>query len=180
MKEDESPPQQHIRKSWQDHQGHQEIEHVVLLSEVNLNIGKKMTNTSSSVLLESAQEMRTQEHSMRYTWLATPTGQLFVWQMRAITHPVAIIATEPNPYSSAPIAAAIRTSTPLLKPPSTLRITLSLSPFAISVCKRLWKSNRTYVSSENKKDYLPLFNSNLLNKPGLFLLVQVPKDHQRA
>jgi hypothetical protein len=56
--------------------------------------------------------------------------------MRAITHPVAIIATEPNPYSSAPIAAAIRTSTPLLKPPSTLRITLSLSPFATRVYKR--------------------------------------------
>ena len=32
--------------------------------------------------------------------MATPTGQLLVWQMRAITHPVAIIATEPNPYSS--------------------------------------------------------------------------------
>lgn len=71
------------------------------------------------------------------TWLATPTGQLFVWQMRAITQPVAIIATEPNPYSSAPIVAAIRTSTPLLKPPSTLRMTRSLSPFSMSVCKKL-------------------------------------------
>lgn len=70
------------------------------------------------------------------TWLATPTGQLFVWQMRAITQPVAIIATEPNPYSSAPIVAAIRTSTPLLKPPSTLRMTRSLSPFSMSVCKK--------------------------------------------
>lgn len=63
------------------------------------------------------------------TWLATPTGQLFVWQIRAITHPVAIMATDPKPYSSAPMAAAMRTSMPLLNPPSTLRMTLSLKPF---------------------------------------------------
>uniref|UniRef100_A0A0A9B0Z4 Uncharacterized protein n=1 Tax=Arundo donax TaxID=35708 RepID=A0A0A9B0Z4_ARUDO len=50
-----------------------------------------------------------------------------------MTHPVAIIATEPKPYSSAPMAAAIRTSWPLLNPPSTLSTTLSLNPFCISV-----------------------------------------------
>ena len=51
-------------------------------------------------------------------WLATPTGQLLVWQMRAMMQPVAIIATVPNPYSSAPSSAACTTSAPDRKPPS--------------------------------------------------------------
>ena len=37
--------------------------------------------------------------------VVTPTGQLLVWQMRAITHPTAIIAMVPNPNSSAPSSA---------------------------------------------------------------------------
>ena len=37
------------------------------------------------------------------------TGQLFVWQMRAAMHPVAIIAMVPKPNSSAPMSAPIIT-----------------------------------------------------------------------
>lgn len=29
-------------------------------------------------------------------WVVTPTGQLFVWQMRAMMHPSAIMAIVPN------------------------------------------------------------------------------------
>ena len=57
--------------------------------------------------------------------VATPTGQVFLWQTLAITHPSAIIATDPNPYSSAPKRAAITTSHPVLSPPSVLKSTLS-------------------------------------------------------
>ena len=53
-------------------------------------------------------------------WLATPTGQLFVWQMRAMMQPVAIIATVPKPYSSAPKAAITTTSLPLRNPIATI------------------------------------------------------------
>mmetsp|Transcript_10760 Transcript_10760/g.44501 ORF Transcript_10760/g.44501 Transcript_10760/m.44501 type:complete len:266 (+) Transcript_10760:802-1599(+) len=64
---------------------------------------------------------------------ATPTGQLLVWQMRAMMQPVAIIAIVPKPYSSAPMAAATSTSRPPLKPPSARTITRSRSWFASSV-----------------------------------------------
>mmetsp|Transcript_31683 Transcript_31683/g.53232 ORF Transcript_31683/g.53232 Transcript_31683/m.53232 type:complete len:305 (+) Transcript_31683:1062-1976(+) len=66
-------------------------------------------------------------------WLATPTGQLLVWQMRAMMQPVAIMATVPNPYSSAPISAAIMTSWPLLNPPSARSTTRSRSWFMVNV-----------------------------------------------
>ena len=62
--------------------------------------------------------------------VATPTGQLFVWQTRAIMQPSAIIATEPKPYSSAPSRAAITTSQPVLRPPSARNSTRSRRPFS--------------------------------------------------
>mmetsp|Transcript_101 Transcript_101/g.410 ORF Transcript_101/g.410 Transcript_101/m.410 type:complete len:292 (+) Transcript_101:791-1666(+) len=64
---------------------------------------------------------------------ATPTGQLLVWQMRAITHPVAIIATVPKPYSSAPIKAHWMTSSPERQPPSARKTTRSRKSFSTSV-----------------------------------------------
>lgn len=83
----------------------------------------------------NVQTENTKNKNIVITWLATPTGQLLVWQIRAMTQPVAIIATDPKPYSSAPMAAAMRTSIPLLNPPSTLRMTLSRKPF----WKSIWK-----------------------------------------
>mmetsp|Transcript_9151 Transcript_9151/g.30125 ORF Transcript_9151/g.30125 Transcript_9151/m.30125 type:complete len:265 (-) Transcript_9151:820-1614(-) len=64
---------------------------------------------------------------------ATPTGQLLVWQTRAMMQPVAIIAMVPNPYSSEPMRAESTTSEPLLSPPSHLSTTRSRSPFASRV-----------------------------------------------
>mmetsp|Transcript_4601 Transcript_4601/g.13963 ORF Transcript_4601/g.13963 Transcript_4601/m.13963 type:complete len:251 (+) Transcript_4601:2205-2957(+) len=72
-------------------------------------------------------------------WLATPTGQLLVWQILAMTQPVAIMARVPNPYSSAPRRALIMTSLPHLRPPSARRITLSLSLFCV---REMWASAR--------------------------------------
>jgi hypothetical protein len=43
-----------------------------------------------------------------------PTGQLLVWQTRAIMQPSAIMAMEPKPNSSAPIRAPMTTSQPVL------------------------------------------------------------------
>ena len=70
-------------------------------------------------------------------WLATPTGQLLVWQMRAMMQPVAIMAMVPKPYSSAPIRAARTTSEPSLRPPSARRTTRSRRPLVRRV---LWDS----------------------------------------
>ena len=76
-------------------------------------------------------------------WLATPTGQLFVWQIRAMMQPVAIIATVPKPYSSAPSAAMMMTSRPLRRPPSARRSTRSRSSFATSA----WCVSATPIST---------------------------------
>ena len=51
--------------------------------------------------------------------------------------PSAIIATDPNPYSSAPNSAAITTSQPVFRPPSALNNTLPLRLFSKS---DLWTS----------------------------------------
>mmetsp|Transcript_30564 Transcript_30564/g.40375 ORF Transcript_30564/g.40375 Transcript_30564/m.40375 type:complete len:227 (-) Transcript_30564:3696-4376(-) len=66
-------------------------------------------------------------------WVVMPTGQLLVWQTRAIMHPSATMAMVPKPYSSAPNRAAIITSHPDFKPPSTRRSTRSRKPFCIKV-----------------------------------------------
>mmetsp|Transcript_5453 Transcript_5453/g.22327 ORF Transcript_5453/g.22327 Transcript_5453/m.22327 type:complete len:291 (+) Transcript_5453:831-1703(+) len=66
-------------------------------------------------------------------WDATPTGQLLVWQMRAMTHPVAIMATVPKPYSSAPMSAHWMTSKPERQPPSARRTTRWRRSFSTSV-----------------------------------------------
>mmetsp|Transcript_22559 Transcript_22559/g.63324 ORF Transcript_22559/g.63324 Transcript_22559/m.63324 type:complete len:282 (+) Transcript_22559:1993-2838(+) len=63
-------------------------------------------------------------------WEATPTGQLLVWHTRAMMQPVAIMATVPKPYSSAPSAAHMRTSRPLRRPPSARSTTRSRRSFA--------------------------------------------------
>lgn len=68
-----------------------------------------------------------------------------------MTQPVAIMAIEPNPYSSPPITAAMRTSNPLLNPPSTLRMTLSLSPFAMSVYIKWIKPTTGPTIQKDKK-----------------------------
>mmetsp|Transcript_6889 Transcript_6889/g.18758 ORF Transcript_6889/g.18758 Transcript_6889/m.18758 type:complete len:291 (+) Transcript_6889:798-1670(+) len=66
-------------------------------------------------------------------WDATPTGQLLVWQMRAMTHPVAIMATVPKPYSSAPMSAHWMTSRPERQPPSARSTTRWRRSFSTSV-----------------------------------------------
>lgn len=65
---------------------------------------------------------------------ATPTGQLLVWHTRAMMQPVAIIATVPKPYSSAPSAAITSTSRPVRMPPSHRRATRSRRPLVV----RIW------------------------------------------
>ena len=47
--------------------------------------------------------------------VAMPTGQVLAWHCRAITQPSATSAAVPNPYSSAPSAAAIAMSRPGLE-----------------------------------------------------------------
>ena len=65
--------------------------------------------------------------------VVTPTGQLLVWQMRAMMHPSAIMAMVPKPYSSPPLSAASTMSHPVLSPPSTRSSTRSRSLFSTSV-----------------------------------------------
>ena len=74
---------------------------------------------------------------------ATPTGQLLVWQTRAMMQPVAIMATVPNPYSSPPSAADTSTSRPVRIPPSTRSSTRSRSPLAV----RVWCTSASPIST---------------------------------
>mmetsp|Transcript_123307 Transcript_123307/g.348434 ORF Transcript_123307/g.348434 Transcript_123307/m.348434 type:complete len:302 (+) Transcript_123307:903-1808(+) len=62
--------------------------------------------------------------------VATPTGQRFMWQTRAMMQPSAIIAILPNPNSSPPIIAATTMSQPVFRPPSTRNVTRSRRPFS--------------------------------------------------
>ena len=64
--------------------------------------------------------------------VATPTGQVFKWHWRAITHPVATIAIVPKPYSSAPNIAAMTISRPERMPPSVRKTTRSRNSFSTS------------------------------------------------
>src|SRR5437763_1619251 len=48
-----------------------------------------------------------------------PVGHVSLWQARTMMQPSAIIAAVPKEYSSAPSSAAITTSRPVRKPPST-------------------------------------------------------------
>mmetsp|Transcript_65142 Transcript_65142/g.204141 ORF Transcript_65142/g.204141 Transcript_65142/m.204141 type:complete len:295 (-) Transcript_65142:1313-2197(-) len=62
--------------------------------------------------------------------VATPTGQRFMWQTRAMMQPSAIIAMLPKPNSSLPIIDATTMSQPDFRPPSTRRVTRSRRPFS--------------------------------------------------
>ena len=75
---------------------------------------------------------RTRSRSFDFC-VATPTGQLFVWQTRAMTQPAATMATVPKPNSSAPRSASLTTSMPVRTPPSARTVTPSRSPFSTSV-----------------------------------------------
>mmetsp|Transcript_103646 Transcript_103646/g.302495 ORF Transcript_103646/g.302495 Transcript_103646/m.302495 type:complete len:253 (-) Transcript_103646:2636-3394(-) len=55
--------------------------------------------------------------------VATPTGQRFMWQTRAMMQPSAIMATLPKPNSSPPSMAETTMSHPVLKPPSIRKVT---------------------------------------------------------
>ncbi len=66
------------------------------------------------------------------SWVATPTGQVFLWQTRAMMQPSAIIALVPKLTSSAPSIAAMTTSRPVAMPPSARKVTRVRSPLAIS------------------------------------------------
>ncbi len=68
------------------------------------------------------------------SWVATPTGQVFLWQTRAMMQPSAIMALVPKLTSSAPSMAAITTSRPLARPPSVRRVTRVRRPLA----NRVW------------------------------------------
>ncbi len=47
-------------------------------------------------------------------WVATPTGQVSLWQARIITQPTDTSGAVANPNSSAPSSAAMMTSRPVL------------------------------------------------------------------
>ncbi len=53
------------------------------------------------------------------SWVATPVAQLFRWQMRRYLQPRATIGAVPKPKLSAPRMAALMTSRPVFRPPST-------------------------------------------------------------
>ena len=67
-------------------------------------------------------------------WVAMPTGQVLLWHCRAILQPAATSAAVPKLNSSAPSSAAITTSRPVLKPPSTRTRTRPRRPLTSSVC----------------------------------------------
>ena len=60
-----------------------------------------------------------------------PVEQVSLWQARSMMQPSAIIAAVPNEYSSAPSRAAMRTSRPVMSPPSMRRRVLSRSPLSM-------------------------------------------------
>ena len=64
--------------------------------------------------------------------VATPTGQVFLWQTRAMMQPSAIMALVPKLTSSAPSMVAITTSRPVAMPPSARTVTRVRSPLANS------------------------------------------------
>jgi hypothetical protein len=53
-----------------------------------------------------------------HTWVAMPTGQVFVWHFRIMMQPRAISGAVANPNSSAPSRAATAMSRPVFMPPS--------------------------------------------------------------
>ena len=68
------------------------------------------------------------------SWVATPTGQVFMWHLRIITQPKTIRALVANPNSSAPSKAWIIISWPVLSCPSTCNFTCPLRLFITKVC----------------------------------------------
>src|SRR6266702_3378711 len=62
-----------------------------------------------------------------------PTGQVFRWHCRAITHPIASSDAVPKPNSSAPRIAASTTSRANFRPPSTRRERRERRPARTSV-----------------------------------------------
>ena len=68
-----------------------------------------------------------------------PTGQVFRWQTRIITQPVATSGAVEKPTSSAPSSAATTTSRPVRIWPSAWSITRERRSLRISVC---WVSAR--------------------------------------
>ncbi len=68
------------------------------------------------------------------SWVAIPTGQVFRWQARIITQPVAISGAVAKPISSAPSSAATTTSRPVLSWPSVWTQILERRSFMTSVC----------------------------------------------
>ena len=66
--------------------------------------------------------------------VATPTGQVFWWHLRIITHPSTIRAEVAKPYSSAPINAIMIMSRPVFNWPSACRTTCPRRPFRTKVC----------------------------------------------
>ncbi len=73
------------------------------------------------------------------SWVATPTGQVFLWQARIMTQPSTTRSVVAKPNSSAPSSAPMTTSRPVLSWPSTCRRTRLRRPFSTSVC---WVSAR--------------------------------------
>ena len=63
--------------------------------------------------------------------VATPVAQLLRWHILRYLHPIAIIGPVPKPKDSAPIIAALTTSSPVFKPPSTCTLTLPLNPLSL-------------------------------------------------
>ncbi len=55
----------------------------------------------------------------RRSWVAMPVAQLLRWQMRRYLQPSATIGAVPKPKLSAPRMAALITSRPVFRPPST-------------------------------------------------------------
>ncbi len=72
-------------------------------------------------------------------WVATPTGQVSLWQARISTQPTLTSGAVAKPNSSAPSSAAMMTSLPVFSWPSTWTTTRSRRPFLSSVC---WVSAR--------------------------------------
>src|SRR5207249_7679680 len=62
-----------------------------------------------------------------------PTGQVFRWHCRAITHPIANSDAVPKPNSSAPRIEASTTSRANFRPPSTRRESRERRPARTSV-----------------------------------------------
>ena len=82
-------------------------------------------------------------------WVATPVAQLFRWQMRRYLQPSATIGAVPKPKLSAPMIAALMTSSPVFRPPSVCSRTRWRSSLARSVW---WVSARP--SSQGVPAYL--------------------------